>query len=325
MKKILKYVLAIGVVLAAGYFLLAMVLNSAPLDANTNTKVPTLPEPKPVITSRNQNSIFTQLQNTNQSVVAVKNVSQVVMTVPYISEAPDNVWTGPWKNACEEASIVMVDKYYYGKSAVTISEAKKEMTMLFNVQNKIWGGNANSDAMRTAQLINDNTIYNAVIIDSPTISQIKKELQQNRPVITPLYGFDLHNENIPFVPAPRGTSYHMFVIIGYDDIKKEFITNDSGDTIDGVSHRYSYDVVMNALHDYSFVTKHADGPARAIFTYPKLVKTAASPKIYYLHDSVKQWVFDEMTFKAKDWTWDMVNLVDNTWLNSFKLGSDIKL
>jgi len=319
MKKIFKYILAAVVVLATGYFLMAMVLHSAPLAANSNANLPKLLNLKPTSNAGNQ------IATVNQSVTAVRTANKVILAVPYINESPDNSWTGPWKNACEEASMTMVDQYYYGKSSVSIAEAKKEMTMFFDAQNKIWGSNANSDAARTALLINDYTIYNATIIELPTISQIKNELERSRPVIVPLYGFDLHNKNIPFVPAPRGTSYHMLVIIGYDDATKEFITNDDGDTKDGPSHRYSYDILMNAIHDYSFVTKHADGPARAIFTYPKLVKSADSPKVYYLHDNIKQWVLDEATFKAKGWTWDMVNVVKKDWLDTFKTGIDLKL
>ena len=316
MKNILKYVLAILVFLVAGYFLLVIILKSATLVADSNTNSPNLPYSKPTVNSATI--------NINQSTLAVKETNKVILAVPFISEAPDKNWTGPWKNACEEASMAMVDKYYSGQSSVSSAAAKKEMTMFFDVQDKLWGSNANSDAARTAELINDNTIYNATIIELPTISQIKNELDQSRPVIVPLYGFDLHNPNIPFVPLPRGTSYHMFVIIGYDDATKEFITNDDGDTKAGPGHRYGYDLLMNAIHDYSFVTKHADGPARAIFTFPKLVKTAVSPRVYYLHDDIKQWIPGETTFKAKGWTWNEVNVVTQAWLDTFQIGEDIK-
>ena len=324
MMKILKYGVAILAVLAAGYFLLSIILNSAPLEANSNSSMANLSVPKPINKVVNQNINVNQPININRPVAPVVNISKVLLTVPYINESPDNIWTGPWKNACEEASMTMVDKYYYGLSSVSIAVAKKEMSMFFDVQNKIWGGNVNSDAARTTQMINDYTIYNATIIQKPTIEQIKKELQTRRPVIVPLYGFDLHNPNIPFVPAPRGTSYHMLVIIGYDDTTKEFITNDPGDIKDGASYRYGYDLLMNAIHDYSYVTRHADGPARAIFTYPKLVKLADSPKVYYLHAQIKQYIPNETVFKAKGWSWNAVSVVTPEWLDTFKTGADIK-
>lgn len=310
-------------ILVGGYFLLIAILLYSTLPAvNPNASLTNVPATKPINANVNKN--INKPLNINQPAPVVDDLSSVLLKVFYINESPDNAWTGPWKNACEEASITMVDKYYYGLSTVTIAEAKKEMSQLFDIQNKLWGGNANSDAARTARLINDNTIYNATIIELPTIIQIKKELQGKRPVIVPLYGFDLNNKNIPFVPAPVGTSYHMIVIIGYDDATKEFITNDTGDIKAGANHRYGYDVLMNALHDYSYVTRYADDPARAIFTYPKLVRLADSPEVYYLHDQIKQYIPSDIIFKANGWTWDAVNIVTSEWLDTFSKGEDVK-
>ncbi|MFA5076726.1 MAG: C39 family peptidase [Patescibacteria group bacterium] len=193
----------------------------------------------------------------------------VYLAVPYINETLDSAWTGPWKNACEEAVITMVEKYYLGDKTVTKEEAREFMQMLFDKQDELWGTNFNADAARMAQLIDDYTSYGAKVVDDPTLESIKVELQNNQPIIALHYGFDLKNSNIPFMPLPRGTSYHTTVIIGYDDKTKEFITNDPGDTVNGPNHRYDYDLFLNSLHDYSFSTKQADGPARVIFTSSK--------------------------------------------------------
>ncbi|MCX6744722.1 MAG: C39 family peptidase [Candidatus Parcubacteria bacterium] len=252
-------------------------------------------------------------------------LTKVNLDVPYINEAPDNNWTGPWKNACEEASMAMIEKYYFGKSTVAISEAKVFMSTMFTKQNTIWGTNADSDAKRTAQLINDYTVANAKIVDNPSVEDIKKELQQKHPVISLHYGFDLKNPNIPFVPASRGgTSYHMLVIKGYDDENKEFIVNDTGDRNEGDGYRYDYDLFMDSLHDYDFSTHKANGPARVIFTSAKLVKLTDNPKVFYVHDSIKQYIPNATIFLAKGWNWDAVNVVTKEWLDTFQLGEDIK-
>jgi hypothetical protein len=327
MMKVLKYALITIIilgVLTAGYFVLSVILITAPSEANSNANTSGSTTANTANKPVNQNLNLNKPVNINKPVAPVMNLSKVFLTVPYINESPDGSWTGPWKNACEEASMTMVDKYYYGLSSVTVKDAMKMMNTLFAFQNNIWGSNADSDTARTLRIIEENTIYNATIIEKPTILQIQKELQGKRPVIVPLYGFDLGNKNIPFVPAPRGTSYHMIVIIGYDDVTKEFITNDTGDTKAGPSHRYSYDVLMNAIHDYSFVTRHADGPARAIFTYPKLVKLIDSPRVYFLHDQVKQYIPSEEVFKANNWTWSAVNIVEAEWLDTFTMGEDVK-
>ena len=117
----------------------------------------------------------------------------------------------------------------------------------------------------------------------------------------------------------------MMVIIGYDDEAKEFIVNDTGARKDGSNHRYDYELFMNSLHDFDFSVHKANGPARVIFTYPKLVKIADSHRVYYLHDNIKQYVTHPDIFRIRKWSWDAVNLVMQEWLDSFKDGEDIKL
>jgi hypothetical protein len=243
------------------------------------------------------------------------------LTVPYIKEVPAGTSGGNWKNACEEASFTMLEKYYTGKKVMNLAEGKAFMTMLFQKQNALYGNNVNSDMAQSKYLINTYTVYNAKIIDNPTIAQIKSEIDAGRPVITPHYGFDLHNPRIPFLRT--GTSYHMMVVTGYDDAAQQFIVNDPGDTVDGQGYRYSYDLFMNSIHEYSYKTKKADGPVRAIFTYPKLVKIAGSPRIFYLHDNIWQYVTAPIAFANHHWQWSAVNTVSSAWLATFQQGAPI--
>ncbi len=327
-RQILIYIIFItGLALAAG-FVFAKIEKDSDKDGLSDNEEQNIYGTNP-INADTDNDSFKDGEEVNNGYSPKEGskakLTEVNLDVPYINEAPDNNWTGPWKNACEEASMAMVEKYYLGKSSVPVQEAKVFMSMLFAKQNTIWGSNADSDAKRTAQLINDYTMANAKIIDNPEIEDIKKELQQKRPVVSMHYGFDLKNKDIPFVPLPRGTSYHMMVIIGYDDETKEFIVNDTGDRKEGKNHRYDYELFMNSLHDFDFTVHKANGPARVIFTYPKLVKTTDSPKVYYIHDFMRQYVPNETIFKAKGWKWDAVNVVDNQWLSSFTPGKDVSI
>lgn len=248
----------------------------------------------------------------------------VSLDLPYINESPDGSWTGPWKNACEEASIAMAENYYLGRNQVGVKDAMSFMNFLFKKEDQIWGSNSDTDALRTAKLINDYTVYNGTIIDNPTIEQIKKELQQKRPVISLHYGKTLNNPNIPFLAT--GSYYHMMIIIGYDDTTEEFITHDTGDIKTGTKHRYKYELFMESLHDFDFTSRKANGPARVIFTYPKLAKITGSPKVYYLtNDEIKHWITDEKTFNAKGWNWDAINVVSEAWVNTFQAGPDVKI
>lgn len=193
-----------------------------------------------------------------------KAPTNVSFDVVYINESPDGSWDGPWKNGCEEAAIVMVDKYYKGISSISVTEAKAAMQRLFDEQDRRWGSNANSDGARNVELIKTHADFQATLVQDPSIDDIKAELLAKRPVITLHKGFDLHNPNIPFLAT--GSSYHNLVIVGYDDEAKEFIVNDDGDTKAGKNRRYDYDVLMNSLHDYNYTTKLTDLPPVAIFT-----------------------------------------------------------
>jgi peptidase C39-like protein len=250
-------------------------------------------------------------------------LNKLTLDIPYINESPDGSWTGPWKNGCEEASIAMIENYYLGEKDPTIKESMDYMMALFEKQNNIWNSNADADTHRTDILINDYTQYNSNIIENPTIEQIKKELQQKRPVISYHYGKDLQNPNIPFLST--GSYFHVIVIIGYNDITNEFITHDNGDIKTGEKHRYKYDVIMNSLHDFDFTTRTTTGPPRVIFTYPKLVKATGDPRVYYLKNNTKQWITNEQTFNANGWNWDAINIVQYEWLNEFERGSDISI
>jgi hypothetical protein len=115
----------------------------------------------------------------------------------------------------------------------------------------------------------------------------------------------------------------MMDVVGYDDAGKEFIVNDPGDRVSGKNHRYGYDLFMKTLHDFDFKTKKANGPARVIFTYPKLVKTASSPRIFYLDGKERHYITNPAAFAAHKWNWAAVNVVEDGWLAAFPAGSNI--
>jgi hypothetical protein len=245
----------------------------------------------------------------------------VSLVVPYIKEVPAGTSGGSWKNACEEASMAMLEQFYTGKKVMNIDAGKAFMTKLFDKENILYGSNVNSNTDQVKYLIDNYSDYNAKIINNPTVAQIKSEIDAGRPVITPHYGFALGNKDIPFLRI--GTSYHMETIIGYDDAAQQFIVNDSGDPIDGQGHRYNYSVFMNSIHDYSYADKKADGPARAVFTYPELVKISGSRKIYYLHDNISQYVTAPSAFASHYWKWAAVNIATAAWLRTFVQGAAI--
>lgn len=231
--------------------------------------------------------------------------ADVYLSVPFTSEIPNGAWVGPWKNGCEEASIVMVEKYYLGQKKLTKTEAKNTMQKLFNWEDKNYGFNADTDAEQTAGIINDYSSFEASIKRNPTLDDIKKELDEGRPVITFHYGFGLNNPLIPFLRS--GSSYHVMVVVGYDDSAQEFIMNDVGNHKSGLDYRYKYATILNTLHDFNYTDKKADGTPTALFTAPKnIVKVAGGARIYLVRDGKKYYIANPKVFKNHRWSWNVV-------------------
>jgi len=250
-------------------------------------------------------------------VLAVDEQKEIVnLNVPFISEAPEKKWSGPWINACEEASVAMVDNFYLGKNKVAIKEASNLMNQLFAWQNKLFKSNANSNATRTLQMIiANNMTFKGEIIRNPTLDQIKDELRAGRPVISLHYGFDLKNPDLVF--RRDGSAYHMFVIKGFDENTEEFIVHDNGSHKNGVDFRYKYDILMSSLRDYNHKTNKTEKPGTVIFTKQYFTaKVAGTPAIYLIEDGIKKPFPHSGIFKDMGWKFSQVRKVSKEFLEN---------
>jgi len=253
------------------------------------------------------------------TVSAIDDQKEIVnLNVPFISEAPQKIWSGPWLNACEEASITMVDAYYLNQTKVTPKDAANLMNQLFAWQNKLFKSNANTNATRTIQMIEGNNLsFQGKIVREPTLEQIQEELRAGHPVISLHYGFDLNNPDLHFLRT--GSGYHMMVIKGFDDNTGDFIVQDNGSHNDGIDFRYKYDILMSSLHDYNHKTNRTDGPATIIFTKQYFVaKVAGTPAIYLIEDGVKKPFPHSGIFKDMGWKFSQVRRVSAEFLNSLQ-------
>jgi len=189
------------------------------------------------------------------------------LPVPFTSQAPFSDWHEPWQNACEEATIVMVDSFYKQKT-LEPEGARQALLDIFRIKNNTFGWSLDEDADTIAELINAYLPWEASVAVSPTVEQIKQEIDAGRPVIIPAYGKALYNPHF----KNGGPIYHTVVISGYDDAARMFITQEPG-TRHGLDFRYSYDRIMNAMHDF-VPGNTANGRRVAIFTNPVLTHSA---------------------------------------------------
>lgn len=300
----MKKILFVGI-----FFLVTFVVSAAILKTRESKAAQTNITTIPTTTNRNSNT-------TNKP-------AKVSLPVPFYWEIPDGVWVAPWSGACEEASIVAVEGYYLKKPKATVKkvEAKNTMQPLFAIENRIFGYNSDTNAAETAKLINDYTSFDAVVKENPTLDEIKNELIAGRPVITMHYGYGLQNPRHRF--RQGGSSYHVMSIVGFDDQKKEFIVNDS-ELSDGIDLRYKYDIILSTLHDFDHKTKKANGPARVVFTMPKVIaKAAGSSRLYLVRDNKKYYIASPAVFKNHRWSWSLIQSMDKTTLDAMPNGETI--
>ena len=170
--------------------------------------------------------------------------SDVNLNVPYTSQAPERNWDEPWQNACEEAAVLMLDAYIKGYGLSPLS-AKDEIIRMVNWEKeRRWF--TSIDAKNVAKLFTEYLGYKkgVKIIENPTLEQIKKFIDDGKPVLALANGKTLPNKYY----SNGGPDYHAFIIRGYT--KDKFITNDPG-VNRGANFIFPIKDVMDSLHDWN--------------------------------------------------------------------------
>lgn len=176
-------------------------------------------------------------------------------------QAPLGNWDDPYQEACEEASVIMVD-YFLRQQVLSSDQANREILQLTNwEQSKNYTYDVSVDEL--AHIVEQ--YYHHTVRASTTVSAeaIMYEIAQGHPVIVPAAGRMLGN---PYFSGD-GPWYHMLVITGYDS--HNFITNDPG-TKRGEGFKYRHDVLINAIHDWTGVKEEIETGAKKmlIITQP---------------------------------------------------------
>lgn len=164
------------------------------------------------------------------------------LKIAFAQQAPFGNWDALHEEACEEASMIMADRYF---RQLPLDEAVMETELQKLIK---WetdrGYKVDLTAQETVDVLKNYFGRSARLSTDVTVDQIKYEISQGRPVIIPAAGRLLGNPNFK---AP-GPIYHMLVIKGYND--SQFITNDPG-TRKGNGYIYTYNQLMNAIHDWN--------------------------------------------------------------------------
>lgn len=187
-----------------------------------------------------ENGLFDPLQTLRQLDIP----EEIALQVPFTPQAPFADWSEPYNEACEEASLIMVD--YYLKD-LNLSRAKADLEIVNMVRWQTEQGYFyDITVSELAEVAQRYLGYQAKVYEGEevTLENIKRLLSGGYPVIIPAAGQLLGNPNF----RGAGPPYHMLVITGYSNGK--FITNDPG-TRNGEDFSYDEDTILNVIHDWT--------------------------------------------------------------------------
>lgn len=188
--------------------------------------------------------------------------ASVRIAVPFVVQAPFRNWDALHEETCEEASLIMVERFLTGKGALSEEESEAELQRLVAWQTARgipWDIGV-EDLLRTAR---DFYGLDGRIEENVTEGRMKELLAQGLPVIVPAAGRRLGN---PYFSGD-GPWYHMLVVTGYDG--DTAVTNDPG-TRRGEAYRYPFATLVAAVHDWTGVKEDIEtGPRRMLILWKK--------------------------------------------------------
>lgn len=170
------------------------------------------------------------------------------LDVPFLSQAPKKDWAMPYQEACEEASVLMVQAYFAGKRTNFLpEEGDQAILSIVDWAAEQYGSElVDMTAAEVATMVEGYMPgLKATVKPLKTANDIKRELAKGFPVILPADGKRLENPRF----RNGGPRYHMLVIKGYLDDGR-WITNDPG-TQFGENFLYAQQNLLDSARDWN--------------------------------------------------------------------------
>lgn len=193
--------------------------------------------------SANANSNANANTNTNPPVAVVIPV-EFNLDIPFTSQAPFGNWDATHEEYCEEASLVMANRFVTNRGISGSQDADDAMNAMKDWEVEHFGYFESTTAEETATIAREYLGLQAKVVKEFTWDDAKRELLQGHVVILPSAGRELGNPNF----TGLGPIYHMLVVRGWTTTK--IITNDPG-TRRGEEYVYDPTVLYNAIGDYN--------------------------------------------------------------------------
>jgi Peptidase_C39 like family len=171
----------------------------------------------------------------------------VFLPVPFTSQAPLNNWAAR-QHTCEEASLLMVDRYLHGDHSGTLINPQTADAGINQIT--AWKPAVDLTSQQVGEVAKINMGWGYKLLPSDRLN-MKQQLALGRPLIVGVRTHGLGNPNYPgyrthFEQTGWSVS-HYLVVVGYD-AGDNYILNDPGLTR-GQGYHITYDQLMHAIDD----------------------------------------------------------------------------
>ena len=171
----------------------------------------------------------------------------VSLPVPFTPQAPLGNWADR-QHTCEEASLVMVDRYLHGDHSGALIDPHTADASINQITT--WKPAQDLTTLQVGQVAQKYMGWAYKVLPSDRIN-MKQQLALGRPLIVGVRTHGLGNPRYPGYSShyeQTGWSVsHYLVVAGYDD-QDTYILNDPGLTY-GHGYHIKYDQLMHAIDD----------------------------------------------------------------------------
>lgn len=236
---------------------------------NVNVPVADIEASADVVVLENINQPNTSTTNNNSNPtpttpppapVKIEIPAKLELDVDFAPQAPFGNWNELHEEACEEASMVTVAKYFL--NLPLDDQVMDNELVKIDAWEKDHGYKIDLSASEVATVLQQYFKVNSKVVSDVSVDRIKYELSLGHLIIVPAAGRELQN---PYFRSP-GPIYHMLVIKGYNS--SEFIVNEVG-TKRGDSFKYKYQTLIDAVHDWNPTWSHYEVTDDQMESQPK--------------------------------------------------------
>ena len=187
-----------------------------------------------------------KLKNSILAEPKVQIPQEINLAVSFTSQAPFARWDHFDEEMCEEASLLMVNRYHQKRKIESPEDAEAGLKEIQAWEESNLGVWESTTAEQVARIAREMLGFkNTEVVSLENFDQIKKAVAQGQPIILPTAGRELKNPNF----KQPGPIYHMLVVRGWL-VDGRIITNDPG-TRRGKGYVYDQNVLWEALGNWN--------------------------------------------------------------------------